>query len=199
MRIFPWLNHPFSYQFNQRRKKIKEYNFQRLGINLMSYKNSYLNLQEETGIVLAQINQTGNLCRKISLLDKAGVEHTVSLGNVTFIVQKRADPIYPTLDKLVSHGKVDEAKHVVSNIVDLITTCCQKGYVDEDPVLSRNYGLLTDRAILIDVGDLVEKEKIMLRENYIPHIKIITESLRKRIESNYPELLEHFSQVIERL
>jgi hypothetical protein len=194
MRIFPWLTHPFSYQFNERRKKIKEHNFQKLATNLTSYKDSYLDLQEETGVILVHINRTENLRKKITLVDKTQAEYRISLDDVTFILQYKADLIYPTLDRLIRERKLQEAKQVVSNIIRLITSCCQKGYVDEDPVLRKNYGLLADRAIHIDVGDLVKNEKIVLKENYIPHVKEMTESLRKRLENNYPELLSHYQQ-----
>jgi hypothetical protein len=72
--------------------------------------------------------------------------------------------------------------------------CCKKGYEDKDPVLHKNYGLLKERAIHIDVGDLVLQEGISLKENYIPHIKEMTESLRTRLESLHPALLDHYHQ-----
>ncbi len=199
MRIFPWLTHPLSYQFNERRKKIMEHNFERLHINFTSYTDSYRDLREETGVILLHINRTDNLRKKVTLVDKTKAQYQVSLDDVTFLLQRRADLIYPTLDRLVSEKKLVEAKGVVSNIIQLITSCCQKGYVDEDPILERNYGLLEDRAIHIDVGDLVKKEAIAFKENYIPYVKQRTESLRKRLEKTYPELLEHYDLEIESL
>ncbi len=199
MRIFPSLTHALSYQFNERRKKIMEHNFQRQHINFTSYRESYLNLRDETGVILLHINPTDNLRKTVTLVDKTQAHYQVSLDDVTFLLQRRADLIYPTLDRLLSENKLAEAKDVVSNIIHLITACCQKGYVDEDPILDRNYGLLEDCAIQIDVGDLVKNEKIALRENYIPHVKERTESLRKRLEKNHPELLEHYDREIESL
>src|SRR5690242_11820477 len=38
MRIFPHLTHFFSYRFNERRKKIREYNLKRIRVNFESYK-----------------------------------------------------------------------------------------------------------------------------------------------------------------
>lgn len=199
MRIFPWLNHTFSYQFSERRKKIKEYNFRRLRINLASYRDSYQNLKEETGLILLHINQTDDLRRTVTLIDKTQSEYKVPLDKVTFILQHKADLIYPTLDRLVNDRKLEEAKQAVSHIIQLITSCCQKGYVDQDPILRRNYGLLKDRAIHIDIGDLVKNEAISLKENYTSHVREMTESLRKRLEENYPELLAHYHGEIEKL
>jgi hypothetical protein len=199
MRKLSWVNHPFSYRFSERRKKIKEYNLQKLSYNLKSYIDSFQNLQEETGLIFLHINHTENLRRHITLVDKTKAEYQVPLDDVTFILQHKANLIYPTLDTLVGSGKIEEAKQVVTSIVQLITSCCQKGFVDEDPVLRKNYGLLAKKAIHIDIGDLIRKEGIEKRENYIPHVKEMTESLRKRLETTYPALLEHYNQEIANL
>jgi hypothetical protein len=199
MRIFPWINHPFSYQFNEKRKKIKEHNFQRLHANWTSYKESYQNLREETGVLLLHINPTDHVRKTITIVDKTLAEYEVSLDRVTFILQQRAELIYPTLDRLLTEKKIDEAKQVISRIIQLITTRCQKGYMDDDADLRKNYGLLKDRAIHIDIGDLFLREGISLRENYIPHIKEMTECLRQKLESLSPELLDHYIQEIESL
>jgi hypothetical protein len=199
MRMFPWLNHPFSYQFSEHRKSIMKHNLEKLGENLQSYKHSALALKEESGLIMLHINRSDTLQRSVTLIDATGAEYQVPLDQVTFILQHKANLIYPTLDKLLLEKKVDDAKKVISNVVHLITDCCKKGYVDQDPVLRKNYGLIEGRAIHIDVGDLVRNEKIQLRENYIPHVKEMTESLRVRLEKQYPELLSHYYKEIESL
>lgn len=200
MRVMPWLTHPFSYQFDARRKKIKEYNLQKLDYNLKNYKNSFELLKEETGLVLLHINRSNHLGRTVRLVDKTQAEYQIPLDQVTFILQQRADLIYPTLDKLYAQSRLEECRQIVSSIIHLMANCCQKGFVDEDPVLRKNYGLLGTspshtqgiKAIHIDVGDLIPKEGIHLKENYIPYVKEMTESLRKRLELHYPEILSHY-------
>ena len=199
LRIFPWLNHPFSYQFSEHRKSIMKHNLEKLKENLQSYTHSSQALKEETGLIMLHINRTDTLHRNVTLVDATQAEYQIPLDQVTFILQHKANLIYPTLDKLVSEKKIDDAKKVITNVVQLITDCCKKGYVDEDPVLRKNYGLIAGRAIHIDVGDLVRNEKVQLRENYIPHVKEMTESLRVRLEKQYPELLPHYYKEIESL
>lgn len=199
MRVLSWVNHPFSYRFDPRRKKIKEYNLQKLTYNLQNYKNSYQELKEETGLIFLHINKTDTLHRTVTLVDKTQAEYQIPLDQVTFILQHKANLIYPTLDKLFQEKKIDAAKQIVTQIISLITSCCQKGYIDDDPVLRKNYGLLANRAIHIDVGDLIQKEEMKQKEHYLPHVKEMTESLRKRIENQYPDLLEHYRNEIERL
>lgn len=199
MRIFPWLNHPFSYHFSKRRRNIRKHNLKKLSENMQSYVNSAQKLKEETGVILVHTNRTNTLHRTVILIDATGAKYQVPLDQVTFILQHKADLIYPTLDKLLQEHQLEQAKAVVSQLVHLITDCCKKGFIDADPVLRKNYGLIAGRAIHIDVGDLVKDEKIQWRENYIPHVKEMTESFRVRLEKHYPQLLDHYYKEIENL
>jgi hypothetical protein len=198
MRLFSWAYHPFSYLFSEHRDKIKEHNMQRLKINLQSYKDSYLQLKDETGMILLHINHSDHLRKSVTLVDKTRAEYRVALDDVTFILQHKADLIFPALGKLICENKRDDVKKIASALIHLIAKSCQKGYLNADPVLHRNFGLLTDRAIHIDVGDQVRNEEMKLRENYIPYIKAVTESLRQKL-ANDPDLLEHYDREINNL
>ena len=199
MRVFPWLNHPLGYLFDAKRMQIKKHNIEQLHHNFLSYKESYEHLKEETGLLLLHLNRTSILKKTLTLVDKTQAEYTVPLDQVTFILQRRADLIYPTLDKLYKAGDLEKGRQVISQILHLIYTCCQKGYIDQDPVLRKNYGLLEDRAIHIDVGDLVKNEEVQSREQALGHVKEITESLKKRLEHTYPKLLESYKEEISDL
>lgn len=196
LRLFSWAYHPFSYLFDERRKKIKEHNMQRLKTNLQSYKDCYCELKEEAGLLLMHINRSENLHKSITIIDKMKSEYRISLDDVTFILQRKADPIFSKLDQLIKEDKIDEAKKMISSILQLIITDSQKGFIDKDPVLRRNYGWVDNRAIHIDVGDLVKCEEMRLRQNYLPHVKAITQGLRLKIE-HCPALLEYYEREIQ--
>lgn len=198
MRRFSWAYHPFSYLFNERRKKIKEHNLERLLINLKSYKDSYSELKEETGLLFLHVNRSDNLHRSVTLIDKTQTQYPVSLDDLTFIVQRKAELIFPKLDTLIRENNLDDAKKLISNVIRLIVSCSQKGYIDKDPILRRNYGCFEDRVIHVDVGDLVQSDEIKSKDNYIPYIQSVTESLRQRLE-NYPDLLTHLDREISQL
>jgi hypothetical protein len=198
IRRFSWAYHPFSYLFRDSRKKIKEHNLERLFTNLQSYKDSYSELKEETGLFFLHINRSDNLHLSVTLVDKTQTEYRVSLDDVTLILQHKAELIFPKLEKWIQKNEIDEVKKLISNVIQLIVTCSQKGYVNNDPDLLKNYGFLGDRAINIDVGDILKSEEMKRKEKYIPYIKSVTEVLRKRLE-NHPDLLAHFDSEIQRL
>jgi hypothetical protein len=198
MRLYSWLNRPLAYLFNAKRIRIKEYNMDRYNYFMNNYTQSFQDLKEETGLVLLHINRTNTLKKTITLIDKTNNRYQVCLDDVAFILQHRADMIYPTLQQYLIHNDYEKAKETISRILSLIVQSCQKGYVNNDPVLKRNYGLLSDRAIYIDIGDLVQKEGIDQPENYIPHLRKLTQELRAWIRERRPELLTHFEEEIER-
>lgn len=199
MRILPWVNRPFAYQFSKRRLKIKEYNFKKLDYHMSSYKNSFENLKEETGLIYVHTNPTSDLHLYATLVDKTGNHYDIPLDHVTFILQQRANLLYTTLDALKEQDAIDTSKQIISSMIQLFVNCCQKGYVDEDPILRKNYGIIDNKAIHIDIGDMAYREEIKEREHYIPHVKEMTASLRKRIVKDYPYLLEHYEQEINNL
>lgn len=194
MRIFSWLNHPFS-KSSEKRRKVRAHDLEKWQYHLRSYQNSFSNLKEETGILYAGARIPGT--ETVTLVDKEGGVYQVFLGQTTFILQHRADLIYPSLD----HENEEMQQKIISAIIELMVTCCKKGFVDEDPILRKNYGLLRRgdqiRAIHIDVGDMVHVESAKSPEVYIPYVKEMTASLRKRIERDYPHLLPYYAQAMK--
>ena len=90
---------------------MKEYNIQRLQYHLTNYKNSFLDLKEEkTGLILVHTNRTNTLKQFVTLIDKTDVRASRFLDDMTYILQKRADLIYPTLNRLYTEKKFEEAK-----------------------------------------------------------------------------------------
>ncbi len=199
MRILPWLNHPFAYSFKEHRKKIKAHNEEKLLYNLSNYKNSYADLKEETGALFLHLNKTNTLHRTATLIDTMGFEYKVNLDHVTFILQHKAELIYPTLARYMSDKKIEEAKQVISSILELMKLSCQKGYADNDPMLHKNHGLLGNKAIHIDMGDLVKQDELKSSKVYIPYIQKITSSLQDYLESHYPELLPYYHETMRSL
>lgn len=197
LRLFPWLNRPLAYQISPKRKQIKEYNIKRILGNFSSYKNSITDLKEENGLLLVHINKTQEIKRHICLIDKSGATHHVPLDQVTFIVQKCARPIYPTLQSLYSAGKLQQAKAIIDQLFTLIDTSCRKGYINEDPVLRTNYGLIDGRAIHIDIGDLMQQDTIKQPQARLAYMEKITLPLKRYLEHNAPELVQAYEDTLQ--
>lgn len=92
MRKIGWLKHPFAYQTDDKRRKIKEHNLDRFRLSYTSYFLSWKELQEETGVLYVHLNPTQHLFAPIHLIDKLGMRYEVPADKMGFILQRKASP-----------------------------------------------------------------------------------------------------------
>jgi hypothetical protein len=117
-----------------------------------SYKIAFEQLQEETGLVFLHLNQTNHLKTRLTLYDKMKSQYKLCLDEMGFILQRRADPFYPTLTNWIKEGKTQEAKKALSELVHLISKRMALGISDKDPDLKTNFGFLNGHPIQFDIG-----------------------------------------------
>lgn len=198
MRMFPWLNRPLVYELYEKRKKIKEHNFQRMAINFLSYKNGFANLKDESGLIYVHTNKSSYLNKKVCLIDDSGAKHYIPLDRTTFILQKKAKLIYPTLKELYAKKDFPQAHSIIHQLFTLMLTSADKGYVNDDPVLYKNCGLLDGHAIHIDIGDLIEQPNILDPAVRLAYIREVTGPMRRYFAREMPELIPYYDQEMEK-
>ncbi len=135
----------FSLKFWSHPKEI--YNIKKLHDSLESYKLAFSELKEDCGLL-------DSTFKSATLIDKSGAKYTVSLDDTTCFMQKKAGKIFPVKG---------DATLLFSSLIDLIKRRTEKGIVDLDPVLKKNYGVVDGKVILIDIGRL-KRQKADLNE-----------------------------------
>jgi hypothetical protein len=191
LRANSWLAHlPLSFN-----PYYQEYIFkqQKRKATFSSCKTAFLELKKETGLIYVHINNARDLSKKVTLFDKNGQKHRVSLDQTSFYVQKRAQLIYSRISEMMYNEDIEGAKKVIHSVFSLIDYLGKNGVVDNDPILRKNFGLIDDVAVQIDIGKLridpVRKQNLA----YKKEVRSITHSFNIWLESNYPELSEHFA------
>lgn len=162
-------------------------------------KLAFTEFKDQTGYLYVHLNRTAHLNKKINVIDKKGKRHTVSLDNVCFAVQKKADLLYPGLKALIEKKNIEGAKKAISSLVSLMDCFIKKGVVDNDPILKKNFGLINEEAIQFDIGRLRMDPLSIQPDQYQQKIAKLTNSLKKWIESNSPELLPYYEQELRKL
>ncbi|MFS8562990.1 MAG: hypothetical protein LVR00_01090 [Rhabdochlamydiaceae bacterium] len=147
-----------------------------------SYKIAYEDLSEETGLLFLHLNKTDFFDQKLVIVDKIGIAHTLDLDSTDFILQKRVNPLYPHLKRLMDEQKEEEAKHLISHLVSLLTKQYQKGIVNTDVDLFKNFGCLDQQTIELDVGSLKKETLLEQKEE----IRRVTECLHQRLSKITP-------------
>lgn len=173
-----------------------------------SYRIAFDDLKEETGLVFVHLNATEWIGKEVIVSDKSQAEHALVLDRLNFILQRRADLVYPTIDRLMAEGHVAEAKEALSSILKLFASRCGKGIADSDPDLDKNFGFIDGRAVQIDIGRFTrDPVKRKFRDRHVAksdepaavELPPIKESFKAWLSKNYPELYEHFDREYEGL
>ena len=181
LRPFGWMNHLFG---GKRRRKIVDYNLQKLEMSFQSYKIAFEKLKEASGLLYLHLNHTTDLKKQVHLVDHLGSSYQVNLDDVAFLIQKKESPFFETLETLIEQGK---GKKAIANFFQLIDERCRQGISDQDPILEKNYGWDGERPLHLDVGrfatDLKDAKEERIR---------VTESLKMWLEKRHPELLPEY-------
>lgn len=185
---------PLPENLAKRREATKAKRQRKFLRDFTSYKLSYELLPKETGILYVHLNKTDTLKTKAQIIDKLQIEHSIDLDKVEFVIQKRADLVFPYFTKLIEEGEIEKSKKCIHSILELVKTRCAKGIYDEDPRLHRNFGFVDDRAIVIDVGRLRPDPSRKDPQVVSQDLAKITASLQTFLEVASPELATYLKK-----
>ena len=196
----PWfLDLPLPKSLAASREKKQKEKWRKLERDFKSYKLSFDKLQEETGVVYVHLNKTDDLNKQITLIDKLNIEHQIDLDKTEFVIQKKADLVYPYFEKLMKNNQVDQASKAITSIVELIINRSQKGVYDEDARIHRNFGFLHGKARIIDVGRLVNDPTQKNPEVYKKNLHKITARFMIWLEDNHPTLAPFLDKELKKV
>lgn len=164
-----------------------------------SYKLAYDNLKEETGLIAIHLNKTSHIHQQLTITDKLKISHQIDLDQTEFIVQKKAQLVYPSIAAMMEHGNIEMVKESLHSILHLIVGRCQKGIFDEDPRIHCNVGLIGTDAIFIDVGRFKPDDQRSNPEIYKHDLSIITKRFKEWISENYPTLIPVFEEQMDQI
>jgi hypothetical protein len=146
-------------------------------------------LQEETGLLYVHLNESACLRQTACIVDKLGIRHTIDLDRIAFVLQRKADLVYPRLQALLAAGDQQGAERALKSVVSVIVARCKKGIYDEDPRIHRNFGFIGDQAVIIDVGRFREDPARATPAVYKEDAERITCRLRAWLTDEHPSLV----------
>lgn len=156
----------------------------------LSVKRAFIDLKNETGLIYIHLNKTKNLHKNLIIVDKLGIQHSLALDSMEFIVQKKAELAYDYIKRKIAQKDPSVAKLARAQIMDVIRSISEKGYKDKDPNIQTNYGFIQDRPIKIDVGSFIPYENLSsvkyLNKKIIRSLKFFDAWL-KETDPHFPE------------
>ncbi len=161
-----------------------------------SFLIAYQELKEETGLIHIQINKDDPFTQEVTLYDKIGAKHSISLKDTEFVLQKKAELLFPHLGALTKTHATEEIKQSIHSIIALLLKRYEKGISDRDPNLLINFGFIEGTAIEIDIGSFTKREKDPT--HFLQDLYTDTEQLKGWLEKNSPSLTDYLDQEIQR-
>lgn len=192
---------PFEYMFSTHfREKMNHTADARKEI-ILSSKLAFEEIPEETGVVFIHLNRTQGLLQGIRVTDILGQTYRIKPDTVSFIIQRKAHYVLPTITEHMEKGDIAGAKARIDQIFDLLLSLAKKGLVDSDEALIRNnnIGFLKNRAIYIDTGHIAKQANLNVQERMTYEFTTRLKPLREWLKIKYPELLAHYDGELSRL
>ena len=149
-----------------------------------SFEIAYDEIREETRFLYLHLGETKDLLPTITIVDRIGIKHKIALDRMQFLLQQKAEMVYPYLTRLVQEGNLVAAKEGIDAIVDLISENLRKGILDHDVNVRTNFGFIDSHVVKIDVGSF-QKE--------------YTEDDWKRVQRSQARHFRNFSSWLEEL
>jgi hypothetical protein len=195
-----WLNQfPLPFLVNWLREKKRFKREAKRNRVFTAFKLCFDLLPAETGLLYVHLNQTEHLRKALPISDAMGKRHLLNLDELEFVVQKKADLAYHTIDSLMEKKDIEGAKSAIDQLLKLNLKLYQKGFRNRDANFRSNCGFIADRAMLIDVGRIVYSQEIKEPKNYKEELLRITPKFRMYLTSRHPELLAYFDQSVVKM
>ncbi len=166
----------------------------RLKTTFTSYHLAATQLKKETGVLYAHLSPHPDLDLNLTLIDKLGIRHTISSKKTGFLLQKRTRLVYPALSRSMKEGNADQAKLIITSLINLVGRCHEIGVINEDPSIRKNFGLDGNRCIVLDVGRLALDNELISPTYAHEQKRRHLHRFRKWLNRTYPQLLEHFDK-----
>lgn len=186
-RLKPWEEYiPFYEDYRKRKLKHKQEKLERF---LLSWVVAYNDLKEETGLVFVHLNKTTTLNHRLSIQDKLGLHNELDLDQLQFCIQRKAEMLATALLRLKAENKLEDAKQLAAKTLNLLINDYKRGFVDNDPALMQNTGVVDGNPIHVDIGQLVHDEQAKNPDYYKPLYDAKAAELHRWLQDHYPEAM----------
>lgn len=187
--FIPWVRDYYQHKLESKKTK-------REGV-FESWRIAFDHLAAETGINYVHLNKTNHLSKSLSLIDKAGYEHSIWIDDYEFMIQKRAKMLCKEIDELMDKGSIDQAQKMLVTLVDIILGEYYRGFADNDHALMQNTGVFKGKPIHIDVGQFVAEETVKEPVFYKQELYTKTYKFRLWLRKRYPDLCDRFESYLQ--
>ena len=146
-------------------------------------------------MIFLHLKPTDEKFPKVKLIDKIGFERRVDLDDVVFLIQRKGETFETRLNDLFKEEKIEEVKQTIDQVVQMYLSEYSKGIYDHDREVLSNSGFIDNQPFHLDVGQLVQDQRIKNVLVYRDHLKEMLWVIYVWVEKKFPqqsEMINHF-------
>lgn len=185
--IFPFKEYKENCIERKKRKLIGVFN----GYDLAFREN-----RDVSQLIYLHLLPTQNLKLQAHVIDKIGLQHTIALDDVVFLLQRKGETLRTRLRHLLDEKRIPEAKQAIANIIAMYISEYKKGIYDHDHGVLHNTGFIDHQAFHLDVGKLNKDNRMQEVEFYKKDLEHVVWKIDVWIKSSYPEYYPEFSDFL---
>jgi len=160
------------------------------------YKLAFDVDKEESGLIFIQLNPSQNPLY-VTVVDKIGVNRTIDLGSVPYVIQEKGETLRSVLNRLIQNGDMEAAKQRIGQLLDLYVLEYHKGIYDRDHGVMCNTGFIEGRPFHLDVGKMVAEERMKQPEYFQPDLILVANKIEQWTKTNHPNEAPEIKQYLE--
>ncbi len=152
----------------------------------LSCRIAYKKLRQESGLVYLHLEKTNHLKQKLLIHDRLARPYVINLDEYAFLVQKKAEPLYSYLTRLMKQGDQEGVQEALGRMSNLLLKRFHKGVADHDPVIEKNAGFIDGEAIFMDTGQFYLSESLKEPQVYKKEGERVVRKLRRWLSQKDP-------------
>lgn len=164
--------------------------------DFQSCVNSFFFFPKETELEYLHLAESNDLHRTITIFDKIGVVHKLNADTTCFLLQKKADLLYPTLDSHIQKKDFKKAKELLTSLVELSFSFVAGG-IDSPTTVEKNLGCMGGRVVLIDTGRVLQRKDFSNMGPKIEDMDHCVHHMRKWLKEKAPFLSDHLEEQVQ--
>jgi len=152
-----------------------------------SSKLALQHLSSEAALASYQLPQN------LILIDKLNIAHSVDTAQTKYIVQKKASPFTTYFNQ-----NPPLAQTLISSYIKTVASQCKKGICNLD-LIDRNYGVVDNQIILMDIGSLLANPKLHTQADIQQEIFFELLPLRQWLQNHHAHHIFYFDQALREI
>lgn len=178
-------------------KSFKENNIERKRRKLYGvfdgYALAYRENKQDSELIYMHLMPTNYLEQSVTVKDKLGIERTINLDEVVFLIQRKGETLRTRMQNQLNNDAVADAKNSIAQILAMYATEYKKGLYDRDHGVMHNTGFVEDRPFHLDVGKFTKDSHMQTVDGFAPDMQHVIWKIDVWIKHNYPDYYADFT------